>query len=597
MSGRTLARIARVFTLPAGLLAVAATPGTALADRYCQSAVPSALATGPRTVTTTCTFDSGDSLISVPADVQVLHVEAIGGQGGNSDLSGSAGADVTGSVDVVPGESLAVYVGGDGRWDGAPGANGGGSAGYSQLGVAGGGGGGWSGIEAMPGDITSALIVAAGGGGAGSQGGPQSPFPGGDADADGTAGAVGCEPASAGDFGGNGEYCGATSFGADGAPGKGADAAGGTAGGGGGGGVVGGGSGVSGGGGGGESFIPAGGTISKATTHPEVVISYTVPAPPRTSLNPQGSLSGGSPYTLTFQPTLTPSPGSTVTDAMLQWGDGTAATDFPAPATSVVSASHTYAHPGTYLTTIRVSDSGGSGSSDSVIVTVTKAPSALTPGVGVLSGTTLTLSATLKRTDTNSPLVAKTVYFGAGSRFVCAAATAFNGTAKCSGTAPLGYLPANGYTAVFNGDQDTIGSSTTGSVNIAGTTARTYFSGARVRLGGLGGGRVLRGTASRGVRLVQVSVKASAGSGCRVLSTGGRIVNGHTVRGWCVPRFLTAHGTTRWTLALRHRLRAGTYWITLLARDRRGRYAVHNTRVRISPDGGARVRLARAAPR
>ncbi len=121
----------------------------------------------------------------VPAGVTSIRVEAIGGKGGNTPAfgahparTGGYGALVSGNLPVVPGQTLYVYVAGNGEnatenVTAAGGANGGGASGGSPSFIAGAGGGGASDVRTIAAptsgsqttSLESRLLVAAGGGG------------------------------------------------------------------------------------------------------------------------------------------------------------------------------------------------------------------------------------------------------------------------------------------------------------------------------------------------------------------------------------------------------------------------------------------------
>ena len=287
--------------------------------------------------TTICTFVSTgtEQSFKVPAGVTQLGVKLVGAPGGNGGKTGTVtptggkGATVNATLSgLTPGKTLYVNVGGKGGDGGliavgAGGFNGGafGGAGGSASG-GGGGGGGESDIRtcsaaaSCPQTLTSRLVIAAGGGAAGGTGSARCGSPAGGAGQDSatlqTTGGAGSGPGGAGGGvegnkagGGAGGAAGTVAIGFPGSAGfpgvlqtggpaglgtvAGATAGGG---GGGGGGLFGGGggggagasvAGSSGGGGGGgcgSSSTPPGGTITPDTTGvPEVVLSYSVPAP------------------------------------------------------------------------------------------------------------------------------------------------------------------------------------------------------------------------------------------------------------------------------------------------------------------------------
>ncbi len=206
--------------------------------------------------------------------VQTVHFIIRGARGAGAN--GGSGAIVEGDLDVVPGEVLEFWIGGEGI--GALGGwNGGGNGGDANSDAnAGGGGGGATDIRVAPYGLDNRIVIAAGGGG---QGG---------GNADGAGGIGGCVTGGDGEspFGGGGEGGSLTTGGVGGSPwidsGNAGDSgdyglggAGGVdpcyslgPGGGGGGGYYGGGGGGTdcfasgtlggGGGGGGSSFIPTG---------------------------------------------------------------------------------------------------------------------------------------------------------------------------------------------------------------------------------------------------------------------------------------------------------------------------------------------------
>jgi Glycine rich protein len=266
-----------------------------------------ALAVAPaQAMTTEFTFEEAEQTFKVPAGVTSLEILAIGGAGGDTPFPisgathGGEAPEVTGIVNVTPGQTLYVEVGGngkDGDLGGTGGFNGGGDGGGAGEAS---GGGGASDVRTSPLAAGLApdtrLIVAGGGGGAGGLGGAN-PGGGGNAESSGEdeeegitkgggpgtqekggAGGSGCNEAGEGGNRGVGGEGGATATG-----GPGGGGGGGFFGGGGGGGActVGGG-----GGGGGSSLIPAGGTakITTCCIEPKVriivapVISIAAPA-------------------------------------------------------------------------------------------------------------------------------------------------------------------------------------------------------------------------------------------------------------------------------------------------------------------------------
>jgi hypothetical protein len=240
--------------------------------------------------TTTFPYTGAERTYTVPAGVREVSINAIGAAGGTGVLPGQTypggrGAIVSGVVDVTPGETVYVEVGGMGA-NPAGGFNGGGNgtvgAGASWV-----GGGGASDVRTLPmsagvTSLNSRLIVAGGGGGAPNAGDAGqsgvAAFAGGGAGTQTSGGAGGC-PASQLGCGGNGTL---GQGGEGGYSGTGADQ---RFGGGGGGGLYGGGGGgadltVVGGGGGGSSLVPVGGTMTVASlTTPSSVSIAPVPLP------------------------------------------------------------------------------------------------------------------------------------------------------------------------------------------------------------------------------------------------------------------------------------------------------------------------------
>jgi len=227
-------------------------------------------------------YTAAEQTFTVPAGVYSVHVLAVGANGAASAGAGGAGAQVNGDLEVTPGETLYVEVGGSGS--GATGGFNGGANGSA-------GGGGASDVRTVPRAVIGTLehrLVVAGGGGGGGGPGESAAGAGGAAGSPGTADGEGlCEgglagKANAGGAGGGGSGA-AGSAGTLGAGGEGGVGV--TVGGGGGGGVYGGGGGggclslSGGGGGGGSSVAPPGGSVAVAggTAVPQVQISYVPP--------------------------------------------------------------------------------------------------------------------------------------------------------------------------------------------------------------------------------------------------------------------------------------------------------------------------------
>lgn len=222
----------------------------------------------------------GTATFTVPAGVTQLNVTAFGARGGNGanfgtgdGAVGAAGARVTTTMAVTPGEVLDIVVGGRGAdavvsVGGSGGFNGGGNGATTLSGVTEGGGGGGGASDLRRGGTR--LVVAGGGGGGGGfpTGGPggaggQSGDPGNIGAGPGAGGGTGATPTT---FGLGGAAQGGGFAGTNGAAALGGNGgtAQGSSGGGGGGGVFGGGGGggaqnfTGGGGGGGSSMGQAG---------------------------------------------------------------------------------------------------------------------------------------------------------------------------------------------------------------------------------------------------------------------------------------------------------------------------------------------------
>jgi hypothetical protein len=234
-------------------------------------------------------YTGAEQTFVVPNGVHKLQVHLVGGHGGNGGGTGGAAAEVLGELEVEPGETLYLEVGGNGKSSGEGGGggfNGGGNAG----GAGGGGGGGASDIRRLPLleflSLESRLIIAAGGGGGAGSGenaggaGGEAGSPGGTSEGGNEGGGAGTSSAG----GGGGFGCslsgdtGELGFGGAGGAGfstnSGGGGGGGLYGGGGGGGGCGAGGG---GGGGGSSFVPGFGLVATAVTAPKVEISYISP--------------------------------------------------------------------------------------------------------------------------------------------------------------------------------------------------------------------------------------------------------------------------------------------------------------------------------
>ena len=90
------------------------------------------------TVTKTFSYTGGEQTFEVPASVSSIEVVAVGGRGGSAfGVEGGVGAVVAGTVDVTPGQTLYVEVGGNGESEeagGEGGFNGGGRGGPAHVG-------------------------------------------------------------------------------------------------------------------------------------------------------------------------------------------------------------------------------------------------------------------------------------------------------------------------------------------------------------------------------------------------------------------------------------------------------------------------------
>jgi hypothetical protein len=128
------------------------------------------------TGTVSYAYTGGEQTFTVPAGVTSLHVEAVGGHGGDAPslttgtVSGGSGAVVTADLPVTAGQVLYVEVGGNGAPPSPGGALGGFNGGGAAPEPGAGGGGGASDVRtisnAQPGTLDSRLVVAGAGGGA-----------------------------------------------------------------------------------------------------------------------------------------------------------------------------------------------------------------------------------------------------------------------------------------------------------------------------------------------------------------------------------------------------------------------------------------------
>jgi hypothetical protein len=246
----------------------------------------------------------------VPADVCSVTVDAYGASGteegifqevglapagkGSPFAPPGLGGRATADIEVTPGETLHVVVGGMGEPDGFGGFNGGGDAGEpDNEGPYGGGGGGASDVRRSPYGLTERLVVAGGGGGGGAEAEGEDDGEGGDGGGEvGLDGAASADDGTPGGGGGTQTAGGAADTTFDptaqpGALGIGGNGGGGTdqndGGGGGGGGFYGGGGGAGdgedtddgGGGGGGSGFGPAGVVFETGVQEGDGVVELT----------------------------------------------------------------------------------------------------------------------------------------------------------------------------------------------------------------------------------------------------------------------------------------------------------------------------------
>jgi len=171
--------------------------------------------------TTSFGFTGTEQTYTVPADVNSIHVVAVGAKGGRGAAtglpsSGGSGGRIEADLAVTPGQVLFITVGGVGGdggviQDATGGFNGGGR---SFAALSGGGGGGATDLRtcsalppACPGQnsLDTRVLVAGGGGGGGSSGVGSSGGAGGNASGHGSPGQViDCSPGEAAGAGGGG---------------------------------------------------------------------------------------------------------------------------------------------------------------------------------------------------------------------------------------------------------------------------------------------------------------------------------------------------------------------------------------------------------
>ncbi len=125
---------------------------------------------GPAPIVDSLTFTGAMQIYTVPCGVTSLLIEAYGAQGGNGATggnsstggSGALGGYASGTLTVVPGQTLFIYVGGSGATP-TGGFNGGGSGGSQNAG----GGGGATDVRVNSTNVADRVLVAGGGGGGG----------------------------------------------------------------------------------------------------------------------------------------------------------------------------------------------------------------------------------------------------------------------------------------------------------------------------------------------------------------------------------------------------------------------------------------------
>ena len=122
----------------------------------------------------TFSYTGSQQTFTVPSGVTTITIKAWGGQGGmyNSSWGAGKGGYSTGTLNVSSGETLYIYVGGQGNSSGSNvqisgGFNGGGYARGYTSGAYAGSGGGASDVRSSGNALTNRVIVAGGGGGAG----------------------------------------------------------------------------------------------------------------------------------------------------------------------------------------------------------------------------------------------------------------------------------------------------------------------------------------------------------------------------------------------------------------------------------------------
>ena len=445
------------------------------------SASPPSNCTGTPTVTCTFAYSGAAQTFNVPSTVTQVTVTAYGAQGGTAvgGAVGGPGGEAVETLNVTPGSTLYVYVGGQGTGGGAGGFNGGGAGGIGTevliLAVQhGGGGGGASDVRSTPPTLTHRLVVAGGGGGGGGvvqtpvlfvcTGGVGGGSTGGTPTCQGTGVPPGGGTQTAGGEGGQGVVMGGS-----GGPGQGGQGGSTTTvglaqtegGGGGGGGWYGGGGGGAStgvvapayGGAGGSGYAPTGTLYSGVNVgNGEVLITYQAPTtstPTTTTVTTVPTITAAaSNQTVTLRATVTAG-GTTVGSGTVTFGvyhgstligtatsasvaAGTAQASYTLPATTP---------PGTYVVEAVYTDANGTfapSSNDSRTLTVdpiTTTTDVLATPAQPTAGQSITLKATVGATTVPT---SGTVAFSANGTLIggCGAALISAGVATCTTTFP-----------------------------------------------------------------------------------------------------------------------------------------------------------------
>ncbi|MCA6361405.1 MAG: T9SS type A sorting domain-containing protein [Bacteroidetes bacterium] len=177
---------------------------------------------GPAQIVDSLVFTGAMQTYTVPCGVTSINIDAYGAQGGNGAVGGNSsiggngglGGYASGTLSVVPGQVLFVYVGGIGATP-SGGFNGGGNGGNQNSG----GGGGATDVRVNSSAAADRVLVAGGGGGGGRGGCEQAVVNGGNGgNGGGGNGANGADAPTSngvagGGFGGNGANAGAAGIG------------------------------------------------------------------------------------------------------------------------------------------------------------------------------------------------------------------------------------------------------------------------------------------------------------------------------------------------------------------------------------------------